>query len=70
MVSLNQLIPALESIGAREEDIERVKNAQNDLVIALDGLNYVKVAGRRNVDVMLGCMMAIEAIIGKEDGNG
>lgn len=65
MITLKQLIPALISLG--------VDTASIDTCIAflqglLDGLNEVEVKGRQNVDTLLGCMMAIEAIIGKDGG--
>lgn len=66
MVSLNQLIPALESVGANTEHITL---AMAELYGLLTELDEIEVKGRTQVDTLLGCMMAIEAIIGeKKDG--
>jgi hypothetical protein len=69
MVTLKQLIPALISIGVSEEHIELAIAELRGLLAELD---EVEVKGRQNVDTLLGCMMAIEAIIGKDgcDSNG
>lgn len=65
MVSLKQLIPALISLGVSAELIE---DAILKLQEMLTNLDEVEVKGRQNVDTLLGCMMAIEAIIGKDGG--
>lgn len=65
-VSLKQLIPALISLGVSEEHIN---NALDELKALLAELDEVEVKGRQKVDTLLGCMMAIEAIIGdKKNG--
>lgn len=65
-ISLKQLIPALISIGVSDEHVEL---AINELLALLAELDEVKVKGRQNVDTLLGCMMAIEAIVGKDGEN-
>ena len=65
MVTLKQLIPALISIGVNEEHIELAIAELHGLLAELD---EVEVKGRQNVDTLLGCMMAIDAIIGKDGG--
>ena len=67
MFTLKQLIPALISIGA---DTEHINTAIAELTALLESLDEVEVKGRQNVDTLLGCMMAIEAIVGKDGGNG
>lgn len=62
-ISLNQIIPALACVGVSGEHIEQ---AISELRILLQELDEVEVKGRQNVDTLLGCMMAIEAIIGKD----
>jgi len=64
-VSLKQLIPALESLGISAEHIE---DAIAELYGLLSELDEVEVKGRTSVDTLLGCMMAIEAIIGDKRG--
>ena len=65
MVSLKQIAVALISLGVSEEHIEL---AIAELRVLLAELDEVEVKGRQNVDTLLGCMMAIEAIIGKDGG--
>lgn len=67
MVTLKQLIPALISLGI---DIEHIHNAINELSSLLEEMDEVEVKGRQKVDTLLGCMMAVEAILGEggEDG--
>lgn len=65
-ITLKQLIPALISLGV---DGERIEKAIAELTALLAELDEVKVKGRQRVDTLLGCMLAIEAIIGKEGDN-
>ena len=65
-ITLHQLIPALESLGA---DTEHINIAIEELKAMLASLDDIEVKGRRSVDTLLGCMMAVEAIIGG-GGNG
>ncbi len=62
-VTLKQLIPALINLDVSEEHIN---NALDELKALLAELDEVEVKGRQNVDTLLGCMMAIEAIIGEK----
>lgn len=62
-VTLKQIIPALISIGVSADKIE---NAIGELCGLLADLDEVEVKGRQNVDTLLGCMMCLEAIIGKD----
>lgn len=64
MITLKQLIPALISLGVSAEHIDLAIAELRGLLAKLD---EVEVKGRQNVDTLLGCMMAIEAIIGKEE---
>ena len=63
MITLKQLIPALQTLGVSTEHIE---TAMADLRGLLAELDEVEVKGRQNVDTLLGCMMAIDAIIGEK----
>lgn len=67
MISLKQLIPALSCLGVGSEHIDK---AIAELACLLTELDAVEVKGRQQVDTLLGCMMAIEAIIGKDGENG
>ncbi len=64
-VSLKQLIPALQSLGISAEHIE---DAIAELYGLLAELDEVGVKGRQQVDTLLGCMMALDAIIGDKKG--
>ncbi len=66
-ITLKQLIPALIGLGV---DAAHIDEAIVALSALLDELDEVKVKGRQKVDTLLGCMLAIEAIIGKEGDNG
>lgn len=65
MVSLKQIAAALISLGVSEHHINEAIEALTQILIELD---EVEVKGRQSVDTLLGCMMAIEAIIGKDGG--
>lgn len=67
MITLKQLVPALLSLGVSVEHIEAAIDELRGLLAELD---EVEVKGRQNVDTLLGCMMALEQIVGKEDENG
>ena len=65
-ITLKQLIPALLSLGVSVEHIEAAIDELSGLLAELD---EVTVKGRQQVDTLLGCMMAIEAIVGKDGEN-
>lgn len=67
MITLNQIIPALQTLGVSTEHIEDAIAELRDLLAELD---EVEVKGRTKVDTLLGCMMALDAIIGKEEQHG
>lgn len=63
MITLNQIIPALQTLGVSAEHIEAAIDELHSLLAELD---EVEVKGRTKVDTLLGCMMAIDAIIGEK----
>ena len=63
MISLKQIIPALQTLGVSTEHIEAAMSELRGLLAELD---EVEVKGRQSVDTLLGCMMAIDAIIGEK----
>lgn len=65
MITLKQIIPALQTLGVSTEHIEAAMAELRGLLVELD---EVEVKGRTKVDTLLGCMMAIDAIIGDEKG--
>ena len=69
MASLIQIADALQSLVCEGEkpSIYPAIAALRDIKTALDGLT---VQGRNNVDVLLGCMMCIDQIIGEESTDG
>ena len=67
MITLKQLIPALQTLGV---STERIEAAMEELRGLLAELDEVEVKGRQKVDTLLGCMMALDAIIGKEEQHG
>lgn len=62
-ITLKQIIPALISIGVSTEHIEAAMAELRGLLAELD---EVEVKGRQSVDTLLGCMMALDAIIGEK----
>lgn len=67
MINLYQLKSALNDLGVNCCLLLDAIDALNELKAQLD---TVPVSGRENVDKMLGCMMAIDIIIGKGEDNG
>lgn len=67
MVSLKQIKAALVSLGAEDKHIDRAVAELANLLIELD---EVQVKGRQQVDTLLGCMMALESIIGEGKNGG
>ena len=63
MITFKQIIPALQTLGISTEHIETAMAELRDLLVELDD---VEVKGRQKVDTLLGCMMAIDAIIGEK----
>lgn len=68
--SLSQIIAALESLRVIDGDkasairaLNEARTLVNEAVAQLDGLT---VQGREAVDLLLGCMMALEALTGGE----
>ena len=66
-ITLKQLIPALISLDVSVDHIESAIDELRGLLVELD---EVEVKGRTKVDTLLGCMMAIDAIIGQEVTDG
>ena len=71
MVTLYQIKDSLESIEPCDGDASTkyIDDAIECLQMASEALNTISVRGRSDVDKLLGCMMALDAIIG-EDNNG
>ena len=67
MIDLYNIKNAVDALGVDSGLLQDAINALKDFAAALE---TVPVSGRECVDKMLGCMMALDIIIGKEDGNG
>lgn len=61
-INLRNLIPSLLSVGA---DASKATEAIGLLKDLLADLDEVEVKGRQKVDTLLGCMMALDKIIGE-----
>lgn len=70
MASLLQIDAALRDLEACEGEKPTLEPAIEALHKAQMALNELTVKGRDNIDVLLGCMMCLEQIIGEEDTNG
>lgn len=66
-VTLKNIIAALETLGVDTQNINDAIISLKDLLAKLD---EIEVKGRMKLDTLLGCMMAIEAIIGEEKKDG
>ena len=64
-ITLKNIIAALVSLDIPTESIDKAVSFLEEMLQELD---EVSVKGRQNVDTLLGCMMAIEAIIGEDGG--
>lgn len=67
MIGLQNVKNATDDLGVDGTLLQAAIDKLKDFAATLDD---VCVSGRDNVDKLLGCMMAIDIIIGKEDGNG
>ena len=67
MITLHEIKTALSGLTVENGDCssEHIDAAITSLQTALEALNTVSVRGRTNVDTLLGCMMAIEMMIGE-----
>ena len=69
MVTLRQIYSAIDSLkcnGDKDAVLEQLSSAIDALEDAVKSMDELTVKGRDNVDTLLGCMMAVEAIIGDE----
>ena len=73
MVTLLKIKKAIEKMMRGREDsqaLDLINDAIDALRALCDALDDVSVCGRENVDAMLGCMVGLDMIIGKEDNDG
>ena len=68
MANLAQVKYTLENIDIIDGDksTEYVDKAIESLETALEALNTIGVRGRENLDELLGCILGIEMILGRE----
>lgn len=72
MVTLRQIYSSIDSLkcnGDKDAVLEQLSSAIDALEDAVKSMDELTVKGRNSVDTLLGCMMAVEQIIG-EDNNG
>ena len=63
MISIYEIKTAMERDGIPTEELMQAIDHLENVLVELDS---IQVSGRRKVENMLGCMMAIEQIIGEE----
>lgn len=72
--SIKQIHGALKTLcilgGEKQPVLDKLDQAKALLSGALEDLNGFEVAGRGAVDTLLGCMLALESLVGKEDADG
>ena len=68
MITITRLIKALAELDCEgDNSTEYLQSAKRDLEEAAEALNTISVRGRDNVDTLLGIMLGIEVIIGKDE---
>lgn len=72
MTNLKQVRYTLEHIDIIDGDnsTEYIDKAVEALETAAEALNTIAVRGRDNLDQLLGCMLGIDMILGKEESDG
>lgn len=72
MTNLKQVKYTLEHIDIIDGDnsTEYIDKAVEALETAAEALNTISVRGKDNLDQLLGCMLGIEMILGKEESDG
>ena len=69
--NLNQIKNALNTLctigGSTDVAVGRIENAKLLLEEAIQELNGIPVAGKGALDCLLGCIMALEVIIGENE---
>ena len=72
--SLQQIIDALDNLCVLEGDkapiLLKLDEARQFIKTALQDLDTLTVQGRGALDTLLGCMMGLESIVGKENNDG
>lgn len=68
LIKVKNVLSELESSGG-DNPVAYISDAIGSLKNASEAMNTVSVCGRENVDKLLGCMMALDIIIG-ENNNG
>ena len=68
MANLKQVKYTLEHLDAIDGDrsLDYINKAIESLETASEALNTISVRGRTNLDQLLGCMLGIDLILGKE----
>lgn len=72
MISLIKILDTLRSLEHESGDdpVKYVEAALEQLGYASEAMNTLSVRGRTAVDSLLGCMIGLDMIIGKEEDNG
>ena len=72
--SLKQICDALDNLCVLDGDkapiLMKLDEARQFIKTALSEMDGLSVQGRGALDTLLGCILALEAIIGKEEDNG
>lgn len=72
--SLQQIYDALENLCVLEGDkapiLLKLDEARQFVKTALQDMDSLSVQGRGALDTLLGCMMGLESIVGKESNDG
>ena len=69
-INIKNIQSSIEAIktdeGSKKNALEMINKAHDDLDGALTHLNKMSVSGKKTLDILLGCIIAIESILGIE----
>ena len=72
--SIQQIFAAVNGLtvigGDKEPILKELNSAMEALKRAAEFMDTLQVSGRDTIDTLLGCMLAVDAVIGKEENNG
>ena len=71
-ICLDTIKKTLENVEFEggDDPIKYIAAAIEQLGFASEAMNTISVRGKSNVDALLGCMIAVEMMIGEEDNDG
>ena len=74
-IGLKQIMLALNSLEVSDDfgknaAVEHLENAIKELSVVKDEMEIIPVQGREKIDILFGCMLGLDYLIGEEVDNG